>query len=252
MRVLSRKSLLLAAGVPLVGLLSAGVLYFGWKHEPAFYRTALDAEAASLARGSNELLEQASALVTDIRRQGEWRSLFTAEQINGWLAVDLPKNHARLLPPGLEQPRIALERGRIVVACRRSPGPFATVVAIEVEPYLLQPNELAVRICGARAGWIPLPLEPILQQVAHAATEAELPLRWDQAGGDPVAVITLSPRRDDQRLLSVESLEIQSGEIYLAGTTRTGDWPSADPAPAAPKPPVLEARLPDDDEPAAR
>ncbi len=251
MRVLSRKLVLLAIGLPVVALLSVGGLYLAWQHEPAFYRVALETEAATLARGSNELLEEASALVTDIRRQGNWRSLFTADQINGWLSVDLPKNHASLLPPGLEQPRVALERGRIFVACRRT-GPWASIVAIEIEPYLLQPNELAIRICGARAGWIPLPLAPLLEQVAHAATAAELPLRWDQAGGDPVAVITLSPRREDRRLLSVESLEIQSGEIYLAGTTRNVDWPSADPSPhAEPKPPLLEARLPDD-EPSAR
>lgn len=253
MRGISRRMVLLLLGLPAFGVVAAGLAYLAWKHEPAFYRAALDTEAATLAHGSNELLEQASALVTDIRRQGEWRSLFTANQINGWLAFDLPKNHASLLPPGLEQPRVALEKGRIFVACRRAVGPVATVMAIEVEPYLLQPNELAVRICSARAGWIPLPLEPILQQITHATTEAELPLRWDQAGGDPVAVITLEPRRDDQRVLSVESLEIQAGELYVAGTTRTGDWPSADPGPdSAPKPPVLEARLPEDDEPAAR
>lgn len=247
MFAISRKTVLVAAALPLVAAAILAVAYCGWRHEPAFYRAALVADADRQKRASNELLEQASALVNDVRRQGDWQALFTAEQVNGWLAVDLPKNHPNLLPPEIAEPRVALENGRIRIACRQGAGRFGSVMALEIEPYLVRSNELAVRICGARAGWVPLPLGPILKQVAQAALEADLPLRWDQAGGDPVAVITLSTRRSDRKILSVESLEVHAGELYLAGKTQAADWPSADPIPAADEmPPLLEARLPGD------
>ncbi|MBL9122751.1 MAG: hypothetical protein JNG90_03905, partial [Planctomycetaceae bacterium] len=111
MRALSRRTLLAALLLTGATGLLAGGGWLAWCHEPAFYRTALDADPTRLARGSNELLEEASSLLTDLGRQGEWRSLFTAEQINGWLAVDVPKNHASLFPPDLSEPRVALERG---------------------------------------------------------------------------------------------------------------------------------------------
>lgn len=233
-----------------LALLSLGVLgvYLGWRHEPAFYRRALATPPETLERGSNELVEQATALVNNIHRQGDWQTLFTADQVNGWLAVDVPKNHPHLLPDGLSEPRVALDRGRIRIACRRGSGRLANVVALDLEPYLLGPNELAIRIRGARAGWLPLPLEPILKQITAAMIEAQWPLRWDQAGGNPVAVITLDARRNDDKLLSVEALEVHNGELFVAGVTKSGDWPSADPhLDRLTPPPPLEARLPRDD-----
>jgi hypothetical protein len=248
MRDYYRKPLLLTAVTSALLLSAAAGIYFGWRHEPSFYRQALAADIENQQRGSNQLLEQASALANDVRRQGNWQTLFTAEQVNGWLAVDLPRNHAQLLPSELREPRVALERGRILVACRRGTGSFANVVALELEPYLLGPNELAIRIHGARAGWLPLPLKPILKQVSAAMIEAEWPLRWDQAGGDPVAVITLSAERTDKKLLSVESLEVHDGELYVAGTTRSRGWPSEDPSlDQESSPSTLQARRTDDD-----
>jgi hypothetical protein len=247
MRAPSRKSICLMAGLPLLAVIGGAALYFGWRREPDFYRSALACDASDQVRASNELLEQASALVTGVHKQGKWQALFTAEQINGWLAVDVPKNHHTLLPRDVDRPRVALERGRVRVACGRGSGALATVVTLSLEPYLIQPNELAIRIRGVHAGWFPLPLEPILKEVSRAAARAELPLRWEQAGGDPIAVIALSTRRDDGRVLSVENLEIHEGEIYVAGTSRSSGWPSEDPSPGSDPPgPVLQAKLPRD------
>ena len=245
MRAISLRTVVLAAGIPLASLAFVAALYFGWRSEPAFYGAALAVDRDGQIRGSNELLEQASALVNDVRKQGSWQALFTVEQINGWLAIDLPKNHGDLLPPELDRPRVLLNRGRIVVACRRGAGAMGTVVTLSVEPYLAKPNELSIRICSARAGWFPLPLQPILDQLSQGAADAELPLRWEQADGDPIAVIGIIPRRNDGQVMWVESLEIHSGELFLAGSTRSGSWPAEEQSPEeTPQAPVLQAKLP--------
>lgn len=249
MRAISRRTLYVAAGMPLATALFLAAIYLGWRHEPPFYRTALEADKDAQIRASNALLEQASALINDVHKKGQWQALFTADQINGWLAIDVPKNHGSLFPAELVRPRVELNRGRIVVACQQGSGAFASVVSLTVEPYLTGPNELAIRIRSARSGWFPLPLQPILDQVSRGAADAGLPLRWEQAGGDPIAVVSLSTRRADGKMLSVESLDIQSGELYVAGTTRSGSWPSEGEPESEP---VLQATLPEIDAPRER
>jgi len=48
----------------------------------------------------------------------------------------------------------------------------------------------------------------------------KLDLRWQQADGDPVAVIRVPPPRDENnKLIRVEALRLCDGEIYVSGTT---------------------------------
>lgn len=245
MRAIPRRTVLLLGGSPLALIVLAVSIYEGWRAEPAFYSRALAADRQAEVRGSNDLLERASALVNDVREQGPWQALFTAQQINGWLAVDLPANHGDLLPAEWDCPRVSLDRGQVVLACRYGSGTLATVVTLSLAPYVTESNELAIRVCGARAGWFPLPLQPILDQLSQGAAEAGLPLHWEQAGGDPIAVIQLAPRRSDGRLLLLETLEVHSGELYLAGTTRSGSWPADERAPEDdPRGRAMQARLP--------
>ena len=49
---------------------------------------------------------QTAALNNHLRRMGGWEAHFTDQQVNGWLAVDVPKNHPDLLPPEISHPRV--------------------------------------------------------------------------------------------------------------------------------------------------
>ena len=66
-------------------------LYWASRHEPAFYREALEIEPAVLEKGSDQMLQRTTALVSAVKKKGSWKALFTTEQINGWLAVDRVK-----------------------------------------------------------------------------------------------------------------------------------------------------------------
>ena len=92
------------------------------RHEPAFYRKAMDIDRAVLGKGSDRMLQQTTALASAVQKAGHWEALFTAEQINGWLAVDMVRNHPHTLPPELHDPRVAIDPERITVACRFDHG----------------------------------------------------------------------------------------------------------------------------------
>ena len=72
----------------------------------------------------------------------------------------------------------------------------------------------------ARAGRLPWPLAAILDGTAEAARRHSLPLAWRRADGDPVALFTIPPVRDeDGKRVRIEALQLGDGEVYLAGTT---------------------------------
>ncbi len=216
-----------AAAACLATLAVGGVLVWGYwaaTRVPPFYKEALKLHPEAQQVASDKLLETATALASNVRKEGRWQALFTAEQINGWMAVDLARNFPDALPPGVVDPRVDIRPEGVTVACRYLEGAVATVMSLDAEIYMQEPNVLSVRLHNARAGAIPVPMGEILDVVQQAATDAEFELNWLQAEGDPVALVRFHPPRDDEDTLYVlEALELRKGEIYVAGRTTRGN-----------------------------
>jgi uncharacterized protein YpmS len=220
----SRKLRITILVVGSLGLLVAAVVtsgYFASQHVPHFYRDALTAKPERQQVASDEMLQNATALASHARHQGRWASVFTAEQINGWLAVDRQKNHPDLLPAEIVDPRVRIAPGLLTIACRYQQEGVSLVVSLNVELYVPEPNVLALRIKNVRAGAIPLPLSQILDGVAKAAEGMNLQLRWAQSKGDPVALVTL-PKTIGKGDISyrLETIDLRADAIYLAGNTQ--------------------------------
>ena len=216
-----------------------GALYLAMRHVPEFYRQALVPDVARDRKGSDELLESATAIVNSSKKPGPWYALVTEDQINGWLAVDLVQNHADLLPPSVVDPRVHIESGRATIACRYSYPGLSTVISVAFEIYLAEPHVVALRIHAARAGSLPVPIKPIVDGVAQLAESLNLRVEWRQAHGDPVALLTLPPAHGESALYRLDALQLRDREIYLAGRTETApNSESPSPADVAPQPDV--------------
>src|SRR5262249_5474137 len=120
---------------------------------------------------------------------------------------------------------LAIENGRAQIAFGWHKIPWSTVVSLETEIYLRETNVVAIRICHARAGCLPLPVAGLLNELIAPARSAGLGIDEEQIEGDPLLVVTL-PWADDSAsnklLLSLESLEVNQGEIYVAGHSQHG------------------------------
>jgi hypothetical protein len=221
-----------AIALLVVGFLGGG--YWAVRREPAFYRQALAHEPARLEEASDELLQHTTALVSDVREVGQWQALFTADQVNGWLAVDVPQNHPGLLPAEIIEPRVMFQPSRVTIGCRLEQAGISTVASLEVEVYMARPNVLAIRFCKARAGAVPVPLAPILERCSAAAANSNLRLEWQQASGDPVALLTLAARQEHGTEFFLEKLELRDGEMYLSGRTEKAGKEHAPTSPSTP------------------
>ncbi len=204
--------LLLAIGT------AALAIYVALRHVPEFYREALAAPADRQKLASDRMLQRSGALASDLKRTGRWHAVFTAEEINGWLAVDLVQNYPDTLPPELCSPRVRIEPDRVRIACRFQQGNLSGVLSLIVEPYVVKPNVVALRVRSARAGAIPIPLGRFLGAISAAARRAHARIEWRQAGGDPVAIFSLDPPHGNNRA-SVEAIRLGDDKISLAGRT---------------------------------
>ncbi len=206
--------LLLASGIVLV------VLYRAAQAEPEFYREVLAVDRAALVEAADQMLQRTTALASDLKRSGTWETAFSQQQINGWLAVDLPKNHPNLLPPEVRDPRVDIDDGRLRIACRINSGRWRGVMWLEVEPALPEPNLLALRIRRVRLGTVPVPMGWVLDEVPRAASRFNLRIRWRQLEGDPVLLISLQGAlRVEGKQVIVQTVQLQADHLYVAGIT---------------------------------
>jgi hypothetical protein len=203
---------------------SGGVTWWAYEAVQAvrpFYREAMEVKPSVLRQAGLELTSRATALVNDAQRGEPWQAQFTEEQINGWLAYDLPEKHGDLIPTDVADPRVAIEDGQLKLGVRYSGSRVETVLSVDVEPYLAEPNVLGLRIVGARAGTLPIPLGEVTDRMSRAAERFDIPLTWIQESETPTALVTLRLKsaRDGQRL-QLDELQVSLGAILLQGTTQ--------------------------------
>jgi len=217
--------LIIVALVLLVAVTSgaAFVLYSATRHEPQFYRQALRVEPELQREAGDKLEQSVLELHNSARTEGHWEAVFTEDQINGWLAADLPEKFPHMLPKGTDQPRVSIDPQRIKIACRYQRGKVNTVISFDLSVNLTsEPNTLAVRVSKVRAGALPVPLKRFLAPFTKAGADSDIALRWSQTDGDPVALVTVPHQHEDyaHREIYLETIEMRDGEIALAGRTQ--------------------------------
>lgn len=199
-----------------LAVVAAVALWQAARHVPDFYSQALNADAAGQREASDRMLQKAAALASDLKRAGHWQAVFTADEINGWLAVDLVENYGGSLPPGVEAPRVVISPGQIMLGCRYRRALVDSVLWMAVEPYLVRPGVVAIRIRKVRAGWLPVPLQEVLDAIDQAVRQSDLRIEWRQADADPVAEISLPPQMAGEGF-TLDKFQVFEGKIVAGG-----------------------------------
>ena len=214
--------------VVVLAILGGLLLYRAVKHVPAFYQQAMEVSLQEHMVASDKMVRDVAGLVSDVNKTGRWQAVFTAAEINGWLAVELAKKRPELLPPSLSDPRVSITKEGMTVACRFRSAALDSVVSLAVDVYAragsadpLNGRVVALQVRKVRAGNLPLPLGRILDEVSKATGQLEWEVRWRQAGGEPVALVTIPPPRGHgDKFVLIDTIELAEGEIRVAGTSR--------------------------------
>jgi hypothetical protein len=196
-------------------LVALGAGYYAARQVRPFYEQALQIEPAALEQGSRELESRATALYSDVKQVGTWRAVFTAEQINGWLATQLAADLGKELPANLRDPRVAIGHDVFTLGFRTSSGGVETVVSVDASASITQDGAVAIRLIAVRAGALPLPVFQLADQLADACRKMKLPVRWTQHEGRPVALVEIRAKHP----VFVDAIQLDEGRLYVAGHT---------------------------------
>ena len=201
-------------------VLVLGGAYYAARQVRPFYQQALHLEPEVLERGSRELESRATALYSDARQAGYWHALFTAEQINGWLAVQLKENQSEEATSNIRDPRVAISPELLRLGFRARSGGVDTVVSVDASVFLMDDGAVGIRFLSVRAGSLPLPVMQLADEIAATCEELRLPVRWTQQEGQPVAIVSVdSDESTGNRQFFIDCIELADGELYLAGHT---------------------------------
>ncbi|MFM7070289.1 MAG: hypothetical protein ACKO38_00640, partial [Planctomycetota bacterium] len=206
-------------------LLFASVVAWLWwlsRQPPPFYAKAIMADTKRPGAEGDEFERRVLATRNAARRPGGWRLELTEDQINSWLAGRLPQAFPTALPSGFSDPRVALTDGRLELGGRYRAGQIDSIVSLELAMTVGdEPNLVSVRVIAVRLGRAPAPPSTWVEMAADAARRANVPLRWTQAGREPVALVTLPERSESwgNRRVRLESVTLAQGLLVLEGRT---------------------------------
>ncbi|MFM7412740.1 MAG: hypothetical protein ACKO6E_05975 [Planctomycetota bacterium] len=217
-RVRPLRVVLAAAAITLVAAVAVTVVAASRLPESYARHEALGGPAAEQA--ARRFLGGVSRLHADFIREGAWEAAFSEDELNAWLAVDLPRNHPHALPGRVREPRVSLQPRRVDVSARLVVAGLRPVVSVGLGVRLREPNQLGVTVEEASLGAIPLPRGPVLSEIRR---------RFDRLG-----MVTSVQRLDDRSVLVVyipsthesggmshwlESLSLAEGSVAVAGRT---------------------------------
>jgi len=208
----------------------AGAAFAWWavrqtRYVPEFYQRATsrtDSGGPSAGRVVVDTKVDRHEADTDHVVPQAWHAIFTVEEINRWLAMELPTSFPQLLAQGATDPRICIEDGRVLAAARYKTKRFDLVISCELKVELTEePNMLALRVKHLRAGALPLPLSSFLRGISKEAAKGDVDIRWDNTQAGPIALVKV-PSTHPRYLTSpvlVESVELVDGALVLSGNT---------------------------------
>lgn len=197
-------------------------------HQPAFYRSRSAARNAAGAadeveQRSRRLVTKAAALHGRFVQPGPWDAAISEEELNAWLAIDLPRNHPQLVPGWLAGPRVEILSKRIRVAARAGFAGLSAVAWCDAEVALRDVNQLGITLMDARLGGLPLPRGPILREIARRLGSLGMVCDIRRLEGRTVLVVFVPSTHDAGGLSHwLEALSLGQGEVLVAGVTRRG------------------------------
>jgi hypothetical protein len=191
---------------------------------PAFYRDRLDIAAeAGAEQAARRLITKVVGLQAAAKQTGPWEAAITEQEFNAWLAVDLPRNHAGVLPAGVTAPRVELADHLVRLGMRVGVGPLTAVVSCGLEIRLREANQVECSVADARVGSVPIPRGPLLHAVAARLEPLGFMTEIRRGAGRGVLVVTLpAGGGPGGRRSTIEALAVAPGELLMAGETKEG------------------------------
>ncbi len=217
-----RKSVLLGVAILLlVGCAVLAVLALLARQEPEFYRAA-QVPPGPVRTNQSKTFQGEIVQLTQyiINHEPVWRCTFTEAQLNSYFEEDFLRSGVAglLLPEGVTDPRVVLEKDKVRLAFRYGTPPWSTVISIDFRIWLApkQYNVVVLELQSMHAGSLPVSAQSLLEQLSEALRKRNVEVTWYRHNSNPTAVLrfqTDAPRPTVQ----LRRLEVNQGTLTIVG-----------------------------------
>lgn len=216
-----RRWLLRGAACGLIVLsIAAGLLWTAHSslnYQPDFYKAALVEQKPAAVRKqlAKEFVQTTLHLAQSVEREPEWNFDFTQEQVNSWLAEELPRQFGKLIPPEVTEPRVGFVGNEVEFAAQYRYKGVSTVIHGRLRPWVAEERVIAFELQSLKAGLVPVPLDKSLEEVTRDLTQRGVRVEWKQGAQGDVLYLHLDRHVDaDVRITEVS---ISQGTLRIAG-----------------------------------
>ncbi|MBX7103892.1 MAG: hypothetical protein K1X57_07415 [Gemmataceae bacterium] len=212
----------------LAGTVGSG-LWFGVRHEPAFYQRAGLPKGPDRQRLAQEFLRRSSDVYNLVANGQPWTLTIAQEQLNAYLQDENTSSSGLFTyPENVTDPRVEFESDRIRIGFRYGSGTASAIVSVDLRTWLLakESNAIALELCGLSVGGVPLGSHALMEYVTEAAREWNADVTWYRHNSHPVAIIRLQANQS-RPTLQLRQFEMTAGQATLTGK------PTGDNAPAS-------------------
>lgn len=210
------------------GLLGIGIVGFGWyayrsaQVIPEYYERLLEQPIEDLMVAGDEFETEVLELQNVAIETGEWEAAFSQDQINGWLASDLPEKFPKSLPSSISNPRVALGDDELKLVFQFETKGFRGVVEACGDAYCTQElNQIAIKIKHIRSGVVSMPVAAWTDRISKVMRRNDCPVQWTEENGETIALVGMPRKLSDhpQQKRIIESVEVLDNRLVLKGVT---------------------------------
>jgi hypothetical protein len=222
----------LVAVAVVAGLLLSGLIWaltHSMQRMPDFYRRCLNVPWEQSVEDGRLFERRLVELSNQMRLDTRWSMVWSASQINGWLAADLPEKFPHALPASIQEPRVAISGDGIQVAFRLESPSLRGIVRIQGDVFATdRENQIAFRISQVKSGILPIPISWWAARLQQSLRGSDIILEWSEIERDPVALITLPVTFSggEQRHSVLEAIQLSSRGLGISGRTVHHPLPS--------------------------
>ena len=215
---MSRRSLIVVLGIPLLVVTLGGLLLLLLRYEPAPYRQAM-VPAENRTENARDFLRAFSDFWNASQGSDrDWNARFTDDQVNSFVQTGQAD---KLLPEGISDLRVIFEADRMRLAFRYRSGLLNTIISISLRIWLpgSESNVLAMKLERIDAGLVPFSAPWVLESISEVARNNGIEVNWYRHEGHPVALIRFQA---DQARPTLQLLDVQftQGSITIHGRSR--------------------------------
>ena len=220
-----KRLLLICFAIALVLTSVVGYLYHMSQRPPDFYQEALQQQPEEARLQGAAFETQVMGLYNAALQFGPWNGAIHQDQINGWLASELPKKFPEILESQfITDPRVSITAGELSVAGQANFEGLHGVIVARLDIFRTdQKDQFAVRVHSLRAGVFPIPISTFAAEIEKDLARHGLAAQWSEMEGDPVLIVDIPEKRlllQELYKIEITTIDFEDERMIISGVTQ--------------------------------